>query len=182
MSTPDDAIGERAARALRALVETYAFDVADALAVVKTLPSSEDGDDASDLKRCVDELIDARGCVDRGGPALGMTRACAHCAGVDARRVEACERCARCGTGRELWRCLTCGECACGRYANGHSMAHARASGGKCVVTMSWDDLSVWCHECESYVDPACSAALGACVAAAERAKFGDAAASSGGG
>ena len=88
MSTPDDAIGERAARALRALVETYAFDVADALSVVRALPTSEDGDDLEDLKRCVDRLLDERGCVDNGGPALGMTRTCAHGARVDARRAD----------------------------------------------------------------------------------------------
>ena len=175
MSTPDDAIGERAARALRALVETYAFDVADALSVVRALPTSEDGDDLEDLKRCVDRLLDERGCVDNGGPALGMTRTCAHGARVDARRArEACEACEACGTRRELWRCLTCGDASCGRYANGHSRAHARASEGRCVVMLSWDDLSVWCHECESYVDPESSAALRACVAAAALAKFGD--------
>ena len=96
MSTPDDAIGERAARALRALVETYAFDVADALSVVRALPTSEDGDDLEDLKRCVDRLLDERGCVDNGGPALGMTRTCAHGARVDARRArEAATRATR---------------------------------------------------------------------------------------
>ncbi|ABO98616.1 predicted protein [Ostreococcus lucimarinus CCE9901] len=104
-----------------------------------------------------------------------MTRTCAHGARVDARRArEACEACEACGTRRELWRCLTCGDASCGRYANGHSRAHARASEGGCVVMLSWDDLSVWCHECESYVDPESSAALRACVAAAALAKFGD--------
>ena len=123
----------------------------------------------------IDRLLDERGCVDNGGPALGMTRTCAHGARVDARRArEACEACEACGTRRELWRCLTCGDASCGRYANGHSRAHARASEGRCVVMLSWDDLSVWCHECESYVDPESSAALRACVAAAALAKFGD--------
>ena len=102
MSTPDDAIGERAARALRALVETYAFDVADALSVVRALPTSEDGDDLEDLKRCVDRLLDERGCVDNGGPALGMTRTCAHGAastrGARGRRARRARRAGRGGS------------------------------------------------------------------------------------
>lgn len=41
-------------------------------------------------------------------------------------------------------------------------------------MMLSWDDLLVWCYECESYVDLESLVVLRACVAAAALVKFGD--------
>lgn len=175
MSTPEDAITERAARALARLVGVYGFDAVRALEVVRALGEEEDGaDDEEDVRRCVETLIDEHGCVDRGGPALGMSTTCAHCREVCASMPTTPARsCEFCETVRELWECLHCGFIGCGRYANAHGKAHWEASGHACA--MSWDDLSVWCHACGTYVAPECSEALGAFVKNAERAKFGGA-------
>jgi len=83
MSTPEDAITERAARALARLVGVYGFDASRALEAVRALGEEEDGaDDEEDVRACVDKLIDEFGCADRGGPALGMSTTCAHCRDV----------------------------------------------------------------------------------------------------
>jgi len=72
--------------------------------------------------------------------------------------------------GSENWMCLMCGEARCGRYINRHSLEHWRttkaaeeatitvadaASGQECrghFLALSYSDLSVWCYECEAYV------------------------------
>lgn len=73
--------------------------------------------------------------------------------------------------GSENWCCLLCGETRCGRYAKKHSLAHweekkreqeanltvADAAAGKeaighCLV-LGLSDLTVWCYECQAYVD-----------------------------
>mmetsp|Transcript_70939 Transcript_70939/g.132685 ORF Transcript_70939/g.132685 Transcript_70939/m.132685 type:complete len:566 (-) Transcript_70939:169-1866(-) len=73
--------------------------------------------------------------------------------------------------GTENWLCLHCGETRCGRYAKKHSLAHfeetkraeeasitvAQAASGQeavghCLV-ISLSDLSVWCYNCQSYVE-----------------------------
>ena len=59
MSTPEDAITERAARALARLVGVYGFDASRALEAVRALGEEEDGaDDEEDVRACVDKLID----------------------------------------------------------------------------------------------------------------------------
>jgi uncharacterized UBP type Zn finger protein len=50
----------------------------------------------------------------------------------------------------ENWICLECNVSRCSRYVNGHSLYHARST-GHCLA-VSWNDLSVWCYECEGYV------------------------------
>lgn len=73
--------------------------------------------------------------------------------------------------GSENWCCLLCGETRCGRYAKKHSLAHweekkreqeanltvadaaARKEAiGHCLV-LGLSDLTVWCYECQAYVD-----------------------------
>lgn len=73
--------------------------------------------------------------------------------------------------GSENWLCLLCGETNCGRYAFKHSLGHwedkkreeeakitmADAAAGKeafghCLV-LGLADLTVWCYECQSYVN-----------------------------
>ncbi len=39
----------------------------------------------------------------------------------------------------------------CSRYANAHMLAHASESGH--FLALSFMDSSVWCFECDSYVD-----------------------------
>lgn len=71
----------------------------------------------------------------------------------------------------ENWLCLHCGEARCGRYGNKHSIKHweetrrTEESGitvadaaagikarGHCLA-MGLNDLSIWCYECQSYVE-----------------------------
>lgn len=50
----------------------------------------------------------------------------------------------------ENWICLECNASRCSRYVNGHSLYHAQST-GHCLA-VSWNDLSVWCYQCEGYV------------------------------
>jgi hypothetical protein len=59
----------------------------------------------------------------------------------------------------ENWMCLECSKVFCSRYINGHCVQHWKdtklsAEGddvGHCVA-VSFADLSVWCHTCQSYI------------------------------
>jgi len=67
----------------------------------------------------------------------------------------------------ENWLCLECGVVRCSRYVKGHSLAHWHdtqgndnekndegTEDGHCIAA-SLADLSVWCHQCDSYLrDP----------------------------
>jgi NAD-dependent deacetylase sirtuin 2 len=80
--------------------------------------------------------------------------------------------CAACPKG-EIWLCLECGVLLCSRYANGHAKVHwedtksedsiATGAIGKAGVNYEGDgeghciavslaDLSVWCYECNAYL------------------------------
>lgn len=50
----------------------------------------------------------------------------------------------------ENWLCLMCRKVFCSRYVNGHCVDHWKES-GHCIAA-SFADLSVWCHECQSYI------------------------------
>eukprot|EP00980_Cylindrotheca_fusiformis_P013123 scaffold3297_cov132-Cylindrotheca_fusiformis.AAC.3 len=54
-----------------------------------------------------------------------------------------------CPTG-ENWLCLTCLKVFCSRYVNGHCVEHWKEA-NHCIAA-SLADLSVWCHECQSYI------------------------------
>lgn len=72
--------------------------------------------------------------------------------------------------GKENWVCLICGEARCGRYVHKHSLQHWQetkrneeasttvedaVSGRECLghfLGLSYLDLSVWCYECDGYV------------------------------
>lgn len=137
-----------AARVLDALTRVYGFDAAQARACVDELGAN------ATVQMCVDALLDG-GAQDRGGPALGLVR-CAHVredgmVDIDALSApRACGDGEACGARRELWTCLSCGTSGCGRYARGCMLAHS-ASHAACVA-LSWEDLSVWCYFCKSYV------------------------------
>ena len=82
--------------------------------------------------------------------------------------------CCECGLTTENWLCLTTGKTLCSRYQNKHSILHFEEAKRKweqtksntdssvvgtdeeqvlkCCIYLSYSDLSVWCHACESYV------------------------------
>ncbi|KAL4720985.1 hypothetical protein ACJJTC_009432 [Scirpophaga incertulas] len=62
-------------------------------------------------------------------------------------------KCVECEETFENWICLQCYTRACGRSINGHMQAHYRSSGHS--LSLSLADLSVWCSECDAYVDNA---------------------------
>lgn len=59
--------------------------------------------------------------------------------------------CKECGDPKENWICLQCGSINCSRYVSGHQVAHHGASHHS--LALSYSDLSVWCFDCDSYVD-----------------------------
>jgi len=90
--------------------------------------------------------------------------------------------------GEENWLCLMCNESRCGRYGNRHSLQHwqktkkegekqitiadaaaGQVSRGHCLA-LSYSDLSVWCYECDCYVQ---HESLDPLVKTMERLKFG---------
>jgi NAD-dependent deacetylase sirtuin 2 len=50
----------------------------------------------------------------------------------------------------ENWLCLACQNIYCSRYINGHCVQHWKDCGHCIAVSLA--DLSVWCHECQSYI------------------------------
>jgi NAD-dependent deacetylase sirtuin 2 len=50
----------------------------------------------------------------------------------------------------ENWLCLACQNIYCSRYINGHCVQHWKDCGH--CIGVSLADLSVWCHECQSYI------------------------------
>ena len=78
--------------------------------------------------------------------------------------------CSECGLTTENWLCLTTGKTLCSRYQNKHSILHFEEAKSEweqtkstssgcavgtdltCCIYLSYSDLSVWCHACESYV------------------------------
>jgi len=59
--------------------------------------------------------------------------------------------CNWCGDSSENWLCLGCHVTHCSRYVNGHQVEHHSQSSHP--LALSFSDLSVWCFDCDSYVD-----------------------------
>ncbi|GJP56352.1 hypothetical protein CLOM_g15412 [Closterium sp. NIES-68] len=59
--------------------------------------------------------------------------------------------CNQCGCAADNWVCLTCGEVACGRAEGAHMVKHFHATGHP--VAAGFRDSSVWCFQCDSYLD-----------------------------
>jgi len=59
--------------------------------------------------------------------------------------------CNQCGDTKENWLCLHCFQINCSRYINEHQLYHFSSTGHP--LALSFSDLSVWCYECDSYVD-----------------------------
>ncbi|CAI7828988.1 unnamed protein product [Closterium sp. NIES-53] len=79
----------------------------------------------------------------------------------------------RCGCAADNWVCLSCGEVACGRSEGAHMVKHFHATGHplaagfRCTLAhaltsmgltcpghaLDSSDSSVWCFQCDSYLD-----------------------------
>ncbi|RRT53400.1 hypothetical protein B296_00044397 [Ensete ventricosum] len=59
--------------------------------------------------------------------------------------------CSRCYHPLENWLCLSCKDVFCSRFINKHMLKHHEES-GHCLA-LSFSDLSVWCFECDAYLD-----------------------------
>lgn len=59
--------------------------------------------------------------------------------------------CVECSACKENWLCLHCGGVHCGRYENGHALAHSksRAHHSICINTLNG---SVFCYQCDDFV------------------------------
>lgn len=60
-------------------------------------------------------------------------------------------KCVDCDHTEENWVCLHCYVVACARSVKGHMQSHFASTGHSLVLSLS--DLSVWCNECDAYVD-----------------------------
>lgn len=147
--------------------------------------------DPTDVNLAMNWLFD-HGEEDKGGAVVFK-----HCPHVDElgheylvkrTQLEFGKGCVHGCAGQENWVCLMCGESRCGRYANRHSFQHWQktregeegrltveemAAGavprGHCL-TLSLMDLSVWCYECDGYVQ---HESLQPLVGRMEQLKFG---------
>eukprot|EP00927_Polykrikos_kofoidii_P057433 TRINITY_DN5157_c0_g1_i1.p1 TRINITY_DN5157_c0_g1~~TRINITY_DN5157_c0_g1_i1.p1 ORF type:complete len:546 (-),score=87.42 TRINITY_DN5157_c0_g1_i1:98-1735(-) len=79
-------------------------------------------------------------------------------------------QCSVCGED-EAWICGICGLALCSRYKNKHMATHAETEHH--TVGLSLSDLSIWCFECDSYLDVYAIPAVQPLYAAAHLAKFG---------
>ncbi|PVD24115.1 hypothetical protein C0Q70_14585 [Pomacea canaliculata] len=59
--------------------------------------------------------------------------------------------CQDCGDLKENWVCLTCYKVLCSRFVQEHMAGHSKDEGHPLVL--SYRDLSVWCYDCNEYVD-----------------------------
>eukprot|EP00808_Paulinella_micropora_P000746 g32369.t1 len=112
--------------------------------------------------------------------AAPHTRRCAHVA--EHVQVEAkakslvpleskCQQ-ADCYNKSENWICLRCGEVYCGRWARKHFLVHHAQAGH--ALALGTGDLSIWCYECDSYVDSAAFPVLQAIYILYHTRKFGE--------
>ncbi|XP_065175065.1 histone deacetylase 6-like [Sycon ciliatum] len=60
--------------------------------------------------------------------------------------------CEKCDETFENWMCLGCHAIACGREVKAHMLEHNRTNPDHPLV-VSFADLSVWCYDCDSYID-----------------------------
>ena len=114
-----------------------------------------------DLDNSGDNDVELTSETDQGGIIIPK-QACEH-----VQNVHLCEnfdsmpdnQCVDCENSTESWLCLSCGESHCSRYVNNHGEEHwlftllmdAQDNLGHCL-TISLQDLSVWCYPCNSYV------------------------------
>ncbi|KAG7205673.1 hypothetical protein KM043_007623 [Ampulex compressa] len=58
--------------------------------------------------------------------------------------------CVECNSRDENWICLQCYTVRCGRFIRQHALMHGEEK--KHPLTLSLADISVWCYECEAYI------------------------------
>ncbi|XP_049543518.1 histone deacetylase 6 isoform X1 [Anopheles darlingi] len=62
--------------------------------------------------------------------------------------------CTNCDSRAENWMCLICYGIYCGRYVGQHMVRHSTDTPNH-PIALSFSDLSVWCYDCDSYIDHA---------------------------
>jgi len=181
LAEEEKAIVDRTVRALTNL----GFDEAKARKAVTSIG------DPSDANLAMNWLFD-HGEEDKGGAVkfelCPHIDALGHGCLVQHSQLQFGQPCVHGCKGDENWICLQCSESRCGRYGNCHAVKHwqktkedeekqvtvADAAGGRIArghcLTLSLSDLSVWCYECDGYVQHQCLVPL---VKAMERLKFG---------
>jgi len=92
-----------------------------------------------------------------GGFAVYPLPWCPHLQGLPSEdslpeTVNTAAPCQNCGDARENWLCLHCFQINCSRYINEHQLSHYFCNLSH-PLALSFSDLSVWCFECDSYVD-----------------------------
>ncbi|XP_060580464.1 histone deacetylase 6-like isoform X2 [Ruditapes philippinarum] len=76
--------------------------------------------------------------------------------------------CEECQAKGENWVCLICYKVYCSRYVKEHMVKHGKEA--KHPVVLSYADLSVWCYECDDYLD---NEMLKPAKQSAHKSKFG---------
>ena len=80
--------------------------------------------------------------------------------------------CQECGDERENWLCCGCLTVHCSRHVAAHGKQHFEESGH--AVALGFNDLSVWCHRCEAYLDVYNVPAVRCVYREAHVSKFGE--------
>ncbi|CAF2134141.1 unnamed protein product [Rotaria magnacalcarata] len=133
----------------------------------------------ANLDNYFDEDVELTSETDQGGIVIPK-QTCEHVQYV--RLVEGFshlnnKQCIDCENTIENWLCLSCGEIHCSRYINNHGEGHwlftlltdEKYNIGHCL-TISLQDLSVWCYPCRSYIK---NVRLNPLMKHLERIKFG---------
>ncbi|XP_065871367.1 uncharacterized protein [Euphorbia lathyris] len=81
--------------------------------------------------------------------------------------------CHRCEHPSENWVCLSCKDVLCSRFVNKHMLHHFQQM--KHCLALSYSDLSVWCFECDAYLDAQVIMQLRPVYETAYILKFGEA-------
>ena len=108
-----------------------------------------------------DDDLDLTAETDRGGIIIPK-QTCEHVQHVHlCKQIKslANSQCIDCETTAENWLCLSCGQIHCSRYVNNHGEEHClftlltdgQDNLGHCL-TINFEDLSVWCYPCKSYI------------------------------
>ena len=113
------------------------------------------------LNSMLDDDIDVTSESDQGGFVIPK-QTCEHLGTVhliEESNLLVNNQCIDCDGATENWLCLSCGEVHCSRYVNNHGEEHwlftlltdEHENVGHCL-TISLQDLSVWCYPCKSYI------------------------------
>jgi len=165
----DDMSVARKLHTLEQLTQVYGFSKTAAQQAMEAL-------DSTDIMECSNYVLDQGLGQDQGGPITPIghcphlshfqitsdqlphhpqTAECTHYQETTAARptggfkADDDDNNESCPLG-ENWLCLECGVVRCSRYINGHGLSHYQ--GTKHCLMVSLADLSVWCHDCQAYI------------------------------